>query len=151
MDVEIREQELPGHGTRYELDLGDGHSVVVVAERSGARTVGFVAGDHAAPQHNLRLHPEQAVAVAAILLGARFSVISGGGGSRATADVVDVATVTLLPASPLIGRTAAEYEGELDADAAILAVICDETPAIVEDERSHRCWRREGDSNPRDP
>jgi hypothetical protein len=37
MSVQIREQQLPGMGRRYELDLENDRQLVVIAERGGGR------------------------------------------------------------------------------------------------------------------
>ena len=61
-EVRIREQALPGIGHRFELDMADGRSLVVVARRDGSRDVAVRSGDDDATEGRVRLARQQAVA-----------------------------------------------------------------------------------------
>ena len=135
MDIHIREQRLPGIGHRYELDVDAGRQLVVVVQDGGRREVGLVSRLAEEPEAVVSLSEEQAVALAALLSGARFSIDSTGD-DHIDADEVVVETVTLGPASPAIGRPLNEIPLMGDAQAAVLAVIRDETPELVEDENT---------------
>ena len=133
MDIHIREQRLPGIGHRYELDLDTGQRLTVVVQHGGRREVGLVSRLADEPAAVVSLSEEQAVALAALLSGARFSIDSTGD-DQIHADEVVVETVTLRPGSPAIGRPLNDIRLMGDSEAAVLAVIRDETPELVEDE-----------------
>ncbi|MBK9179792.1 MAG: hypothetical protein IPM45_09525 [Acidimicrobiales bacterium] len=139
MEIQVREQHLPGIGVRYDLELADDRTMFVITDRSGTRHVGLV-GQNDAPAWQITLEPDRAVMLAALLLGARFTLDTRGE-DRVAADEVVVDTITLTDCSPVIGAAAADIRlpGE---DASVLAVICDTTPELIED-RAHRC--RPGD------
>jgi TrkA domain protein len=141
MEIRVREERLPGVGVRYELELADGSTVFVIAEQSGRRHLGVLGADDE-PAWQVALDQERSVTLAALLLGARFTVKSGGPPEPAPSDEVVVEAVELSPTSPAIGLTAAEIRLP-DDDAVVLAVYSDLTPELLEDERSHRC--RAGD------
>jgi K+/H+ antiporter YhaU regulatory subunit KhtT len=140
MDLRIREQALPGIGHRYELPVDAERTLVVVVQRDGGRQVGVRHGEADEVTVLLDLDHDQAMAVAALLTGARFSIESEPG---ARAQDVAVETATLSERSPAIGRRVHEVPLVADADAAILAIIRDDTPQLVEDEATEPC--RPGD------
>ena len=133
MDIHIREQRLPGIGHRYELDVDARRKLTVVVQQGGRREVGLVSGLGEEPDAVVSLSEEQAVALAALLSGARFSIDSSSD-DRIHADEVVVETVMLGPESPAIGRPVKDIRLVGDAEATVLAVIRDETPELVEDE-----------------
>jgi len=141
MDLRIREQILPGIGHRYEFPLDGERTLVVVLRRDGGRhlAVRHSADDEAIPLLDLR--HDQAMAVAALLTGARFSIEDDEPGS-VRPDVM-VETITLSERSPAVGRRVREVPLPGDADAAILAIIRDDTPQLVEDDETEPC--RPGD------
>lgn len=133
MDIHIREQRLPGIGHRYELDVDGGRKVTVVVQNGGRREVGLVSRLADEPDAVASLSEQQAVALAALLSGARFSIDSAGD-DQIDAEQVVVETVTLGPGSPAIGRPVSDILLMGDTGAAVLAVIRDETAELVEDE-----------------
>ena len=138
MNIHIREQKLPGIGHRYEFDVDAGRTVTVVVQHSGRREVGLVSRLAEEPDGVVSLSQEQAVALAALLSGARFSIDSTRD-DQIDADEVVVETVTLGPASPALGRPAKDVRLTGDPEAAVLAVIRGETPELVEDETTRLC------------
>jgi len=138
MNIQIREQTLPGIGHRYEFDVDAGRKLTVVVQHEGRREVGLVSRLAEEPDVVVSLSQEQAVALAAILSGARFSIDSTGD-DQIDADEVVVETVTLGPGSPVLGRPAKDVRLSGDAEAAVLAVIRDDTPELVEDEAARPC------------
>ncbi|MCU0272458.1 MAG: hypothetical protein MUE34_04420 [Acidimicrobiales bacterium] len=136
MEITVREEHLPGVGVRWELDLPDGAVLHVTAERSGRRQLGLTHRGQDAPAWTLRLDQQQAVTIAALLLGARFT-IGASEPSPAESEVV-VDTIELGPASPLIGRRLSEISLP-EADAMVLAIIDDETPELLEHAAERRC------------
>jgi TrkA domain protein len=139
MDLTVKEQRLAGIGMRYELQLENGRTMFVVAEGTGRRTLGLME-DPDTPGPSIVLDAQQAVMVAALLLGARFTVETGQGEMPGHDVMVD--TFVLSADSPVIGRTKAQIHLD-DPDATLLAVISDATPDVVEDEVRYRC--RAGD------
>jgi K+/H+ antiporter YhaU regulatory subunit KhtT len=89
VDIQIREQRLPGIGRRYDLALNRRRTlIVVVNDRSGSRELSVVSGDAEEPDVTVTLTQDQAVTLAALLTGARFS-IDATGDSRVDADEDD--------------------------------------------------------------
>lgn len=141
MEINVREVHLPGVGVRWELDHHDGSTLFVIAERSGRRHLGATRPGEDRLVWSVELDQRRAVTIAALLLGARFTVdaaIGGGADGAPEAETVVVDTVQLGPASPLLGRTLAEIS-LADPDAMVLALIDDETPEVVEHQPSRRC------------
>jgi hypothetical protein len=94
MDIHIREYRLPGVGHRYELGLPRGRRLIVVVQDGGRRDLGLVSGAADVPDVIVSLTADQAVAVAALLTGARFSIGSTGVDPVDAGDVA-IETVTL--------------------------------------------------------
>lgn len=133
-DVHIREHSLPGIGRRFELDVEDALTLVVVARRDGSRDVAVREKRADETRGSVHLRREQAVAVGSLLLGARFSAGEGGG-----RDEVDVSTVVLGPESPAVGKVPAQIPLPGDGEAAVVAVARDDTPQLLEDDRHRAC------------
>ncbi|MEW6475349.1 MAG: TrkA C-terminal domain-containing protein [Actinomycetota bacterium] len=138
MDIQIREQRLPGIGHRYELVVDRRRSLMVVVQDRGRRELGVVSHGAENPDVVVSLTQAQAVALAALLTGARFSIDTTGD-DRIDAGEVAIETVTLGPSSPAIGRPMAAIRLVGDPDAAVLAVIRDDTPELIEDEEGRPC------------
>lgn len=133
MDLRIREQRLPGIGHRYDLALdGDRHLMIVVGS-DGSCQVGVVTGDADEPEGVVALRRDQAVAVAALLAGARFTIDTTGD-ERVAADEVTVETLELGASSPAVGRLVDDVSLPDGSDATILAVIRDKPGDLVEEE-----------------
>ncbi len=135
MDVRVREQRLPGIGHRYDIQLDDGQKLFVVVQHDGRRTLGIVNPRADQPYMATSLSPDQAVAAAAILTGARFSIDTSED-DRIPGEEVAVETIMLGDRSPAVGRVARDVAHWAGPDVAILAVIRDETPDLVEDSLS---------------
>ena len=138
MDIHIREQRLPGIGHRYEFEVDAGRKLTVVVQNRGRREVGLVSRLVDEPDVVVSLTREQAVALGALLSGARFSIDTAGD-DEIHADEVVVETVTLGSASPAVGLPVKDIRLMGDSEAAVLAVIRDETPELVEDETTRPC------------
>lgn len=136
MEMQVREQALPGVGIRYEVDVGDGRRVLVIACRDGRRELGVTSGGDA-PQLCVALGSREAVAIGALLLGARFTVDQGDETRGDPGDaVVDV--VELVEGSSAVGKSQAEL-GLGDPTVIVLAVMSGTTPALVESRTAYRC------------
>lgn len=139
MEIALREERLPGIGVRWQLELPGGDRLYVIAERSGRRHLGVVRKTADEPDCNVELDQHQAMTVAALLLGARFSLDAS---DAPHGDMVVVETVELGPSSPALGQTLAEVTIP-QHDAVVLAIIDDETPELLEHAVERRC--RPGD------
>jgi len=74
MEMQIQEQRLPGIGHRYELKLQRDRRLIVVVQDRGRRELGVISGAAEGPDVVVSLTQDQAVALAALLTGARFSL-----------------------------------------------------------------------------
>lgn len=133
VDLHVREHRLPGIGNRYDIALGRGQRLVIVVQHDGGRSIGVMDEYADEPSITIRLAQEQAVAVAALLTGARFTLDTSAD-QEVTADEVEIDTVALGPDSPAVGSLMRDIALPADSDAAVLAIIRDETPELVEDE-----------------
>lgn len=138
MDIQIREQRLPGIGHRYELLVDRRRSLMVVVQDGGRRELGVVSDGAEEADVVVSLTQAQAVALAALLTGARFSIDTTGG-DRIDAGEVAIETVTLRPSSPAVGRPMGEIRLVGNREAAVLAVIRDDTPELIEHEEGRPC------------
>ena len=145
MDVTIREQTLPGIGRRYDVKVGHRRRLSVIVSRTGLRELSISDDDADDPTAVVSLSQAQALAVAALLSGARFSLEPDAHPAAPKwvtmdQDVVTVSTVTLTDSSPAIGHSLSEIELPPGSNAAVLAIIRDETPELVEDPARVPCW-----------
>jgi K+/H+ antiporter YhaU regulatory subunit KhtT len=136
MDIHIREQPLPGIGRRYELVLDAERSLSVIVQHGGSRHIVVIAEGADEPELAIRLDHEQAVALATLLLGARLTVGTADDDGIGAEEVV-IETVTLGSWSPVVGQLPKDIR--LPDDAAVLAVISDATPELVEDPTTRPC------------
>jgi TrkA domain protein len=132
MEITVREQALPGVGQRFEIDLDHERRIVVVAARDGRRTIGIAHGDDELDEA-CSLTADQAMMVGALLLGARFAIDTAHD-PGIQADRVVVETITIPDGAPSVGRRAAELVEPLGPDVAVLGVVRDVTPEVVEDD-----------------
>lgn len=131
MNINIREQALPGIGQRFEIELEPGRRLVVIATPDGGRSIGL-SEDAADNIPMIGLNPDQAVMVGALLLGARFS-IDVSEDARVDGDTVIIDTVTVPEGAPSIGRRPSTVLGPLGQDTTVLGVIKDDVEGIIED------------------
>lgn len=132
MSINVKEQSLPGIGQRFEIELSPGRNLVVVATRDGGRAIG-VSGPDTDEVATLALTADQSVMLGALLLGARFAIDTSDD-PRVEGDTVVVETVTIPPDAVAIGHRPSQLLAPIAADAALLGVIRDTTPEIVEDQ-----------------
>ena len=138
MNVRIREQNLPGIGRSYELSVGDGRRLTIVVQRDGRREISIREDMADGPAAVVSLEHDHAVAVAALLTGARFSIEPDHTQVPRSGNVA-VETVTLTERSPAVGLPARDVPLLAGVDAAILAVIRDDTPQLVEEDAGEPC------------
>ena len=138
MDIHISEEPLLGIGRRYELRLEADRNLSVIVQHDGARHIVVLRAGEDEAEFDVRLNLEQAVAVAALLMGARITMGTPQD-DRIGADEVVIKTVTLKPSSPAVGRLVKDITLPADCDAAVLAVISDATPDLIEDHTTRPC------------
>jgi K+/H+ antiporter YhaU regulatory subunit KhtT len=133
MDLRIREQRLPGIGNRYDLPLDRRWHLMIVVGRDGRCQVGVIDGDADEPDRVVSLSREQAVAVAALLAGARFTIDTSED-ERVATDEITVETLEVRHASPAVGQVVDDMSFPADSDATVLAVIRDKPAELVEEQ-----------------
>lgn len=136
VDIRVSEQVLPGIGMRYEIDVAGGRQLFVIAHRDGRREIG-VMGEADEPETHVVLDQQDAVAIAALLLGARFTVDTRKE-AWVSSDEAVVDVIELRAGSPVVGLSQAQLE-LADPEAVVLAVMSDATTELVESETDHRC------------
>ncbi len=138
MELNVTERVLPGVGMRYEIDVDGGRKLFVIAHRDGRRDLGLMS-DADEPDEHVVLDQKASVALAALLLGARFTIDTSNE-AWVSSDEVVVEVVELEEGSPAVGLLQTELDLELvDGEAVVLAVLSDATPELVESETHHRC------------
>lgn len=131
-DINVREQALPGVGQRFEIELSPERQFVVIAHHGGQRSIGISEPGHDPDEvDTTKLSVEQSVMVGALLLGARFA-IDVAEDPKVAGDTVIVDTVRVPEDAASIGRRPSELLAPWHPDAAMLGVIRDRTPEIVE-------------------
>lgn len=130
--INVIEQPLPGLGQRFEFQLDADHDLTVVALRDGERHLTILDRTDDEPvMTTIRLHPDQAVTLGALLLGARFSIDAPPTAQRSGTVIVD--TVAITAQAPALGQTPSAALAQFDTDAVVLAVIRDHSGEIIED------------------
>jgi hypothetical protein len=138
MDRRIREQRLPGIGHRYDLTAGGGKTLVIVVQHSGGRMLSIGTSDADEPEAAVTLTEDQAVAVAALLRGARFTIDTRED-DRTSADEIAVETIVLGPTSPAIGMAVDDVGLPADSVPPSLPSSGTAHPKLVEDDTVEPC------------
>ncbi len=136
-DLQVRAQRLPGIGWRYSIPADRGRHVMVVVEDRGPRYLVLLDPRLDEALTTVRLPAEHASVLAALLTGARFALVPADepAGPDATDPLeVVVETVRVTSGSPAVGLTQDEAAPRLGAGAALLGVIDDRTPELVDPE-----------------
>jgi K+/H+ antiporter YhaU regulatory subunit KhtT len=137
-EVHVREHALPGSARLFHVTLADGTLVSIGTDpdEPGAALSLTPAGsdDAAATAH---CSPAEATTLAALLAGVRFVVHA----DREVGPIgaANLRTLTLPAGSPAVGRTIAEIEVPHPDDAQVIAVIRDDTPALLENDPGRTC------------
>lgn len=103
MSTDIREDDLPGIGRRFEIACENGGALTIVVYNSGRRDL-YAFSEAGAEPSVITLRDEQAHVVADILEGSWSSAPE----ARRVQDAIDdlaIDWVTLDPGSPATGRT----------------------------------------------
>jgi K+/H+ antiporter YhaU regulatory subunit KhtT len=139
VEVNVQAERLPAIGWRYTMRADHDRQLTVVTEDSGP--VHLVLADPRLDERvtTVRLPTGHAAVLAALLTGARFRLESPDDvarpATRGPTEVV-VETVRVTEGSKAIGLPPADLVARLGGDTALLGVISDATPQLVEtDER----------------
>jgi K+/H+ antiporter YhaU regulatory subunit KhtT len=136
-DVRVQVERLPVIGWRYTMPADLGRKVVVVAQDSGPTHLVLVDARREEPLTTIRLQADQAAVLAALLIRARFTLEEAQYPPQAAPgpEEVVVETVRIGSGSPVLGLAPDDVVGRLGSDAALLGVISDATPELVEADR----------------
>lgn len=121
MDDDVREDDLPGIGRRFELACEDGGAITVVVHNSGRRDLYAFSPETAEPTV-VTMRDEQADTLAAILEGTWSNAPEARGVRQAMGDVV-IDWVTLQPGSPATGRTIGDLEIRSGTGATVMSIV----------------------------
>lgn len=104
----ITESELPGVGTKFEIDIGEGEQLVVIVHNSGKREVYLRAHAGADSEKVLELSDPLARKVGSILEGAYFQPIRTEGAETLFSEESTMEWFTVDPGAEIDGRTLGE-------------------------------------------
>jgi K+/H+ antiporter YhaU regulatory subunit KhtT len=137
VDVHVTEHPVPGPGQLFHLELSDGSVVALVVEPSGRRELSITLTGEDEVSRAVALTEAEALALGALLSGVHF-VIERRTESLAV-DAVDVRTMTVGRRSPAVGRRLAELDVPNREAADVIAVVRDDTPELIEDDKVRVC------------
>jgi len=132
VNPDVKEQELPGIGRRYELDCIEGGTAVVVIHHSGRRDLYLVEPGQSEPQAVLTLTDRQSRSLGAILGGAYFTPAVVEEIEAVIGDLL-IDWVTLRDDSPGAGRTIAALEIRRQTRMTVAAIARDGETLIAPD------------------
>lgn len=137
-EVRVTDRRLPGGGHLFEVPLPDG-AVVSVVVRGGTddRELHLLEPGQDETGTRLQLPHPYAETIGALLSGMRLVFDEDVDPDTRTG--VQVRTMIIGPASPATGHTIADIELPAPDDARILAVIRDDTPALIEEDNARVC------------
>lgn len=139
MDVNVREQKVPGVAWLYQLSLPTGWSVSVLVEaRSGRRQIHVVRPGLDSADATVHMSEAEAVTLGALLSGVRMT-FDQEPVHPLPAHGVHVETVLIGAGSPAAHRRIEELEVPNAREARVLAVIRDDTLDLIEDDAGRAC------------
>ena len=124
--MEISETDLPGVGKRFELDLGDGESAIVVVHNTGRRELFVRPEPDADAEELLDLTDKEARIIGSILEGAHFQPVATDNTATQIGDNVMLEWYTLDEDSELVDETLAEADVRSTTGATVVAVERDD-------------------------
>ena len=120
--MDISETDLPGVGKRFEVDIGDDESAVVVVHNTGRRELFVRPEPSADAEELLNLSDKEARIIGSILEGAHFQPVATDHTATQIGDNVMLEWYTLDEASPLVGQTLAEADVRNATGATVAAI-----------------------------
>lgn len=120
--MDITETDLPGVGRRFELDIGDGETAVVLVHNTGRREL-FVRPEAGADAEKLLdLSDKEARVVGSILEGAHFQPVSTDTTETTIGENLMLEWYTLEADDPLVGQSLGDAEVRNLTGATVVAV-----------------------------
>lgn len=104
----ISESDLPGVGTKFEIDIGEGEQLVVVVHHSGKREVYHRARAGADSEKLLELSDRLARKVGSILEGAHFQPVPTESAETLLTEETTLEWFTVEEGAEMAGRTLGE-------------------------------------------
>jgi K+/H+ antiporter YhaU regulatory subunit KhtT len=137
--IDVGATRLPGVGWRYDIPLARSMRLLVLVEDRGRRHV-ILADEHGSEESwlSVTMDEEQALAVAALLTGARLNLVHHEGARDLdslgpTPDTL-IESVLVTESSAIRGLPPTAITDRLEGHAELLGVVCDETPQILEND-----------------
>lgn len=132
-EVHVREHPMPGNARLFSVSLADGTLLSIATEiGSGARDLSLTPPGHDEATVSVRLTDVEATTVAALLSGIRFTVEAP---DHTPVGAANLRTLTIGAGSPAVGHRLDDLEVPYPEDATVIAVIRDDTPELVEQDR----------------
>lgn len=137
-EVHVRELPLPGNARMFCMTLADG-SIVTLSTRSDStdRTLDVTPPDSDESLVEVRFNAAESTTLAALLSGIRFVIQQPD--EHQPVDAANLRTVTLPAGSPAIGQRLHDLEVPDSIDARVIAVIRDDTDALIESDPERPC------------
>jgi TrkA domain protein len=123
-DVEVRAQDLPGIGRRFEIGCSDGGRISVVIQNNGLRDIYSFEPGRDQPDSALQVSDEQARALGAILTGVYFQPTIVEDVEAAVGDL-SIDWVALARSAPAVGRSVGELGLRGRSDVVLVAIVRD--------------------------
>lgn len=124
--MDVSETDLPGVGKRFELDIGDNKSAIIVVHNTGRRELFVRPGPDADAEELLDLSDKEARIIGSILEGAHFQPVAVDDTATRIGDNVMLEWYTLDEESPLVGKSLAEADVRSATGATVAAVERDD-------------------------
>lgn len=123
----ISESELPGVGTKFEIDIGEERQLVVIVHNGGKREIYLREQADADSEKLLELSDETARKVGSILEGAHFQPIPTENVETMLSEDATLEWYTIDEDSELVGQTLGEAEIGERTGVSVLAIQRSET------------------------
>ena len=120
--MDISETVLPGVGKRFEADIGDGESAVVLVHNTGRRELFLRPEPGADAEKVLDLSDSEARLVGSILEGAHFQPIASEETETTIGDNLMLEWYTLTDDTPLAGQSLGEASVRERTGATVVAI-----------------------------
>jgi TrkA domain protein len=121
MNREVREEELPGIGRRFVIEMNYGGVVTVVIHNSGRRDLYVSHPDRDEPAI-VTMGDAEAHAVAAVLRGTYFTPVAVKGVRELIGELV-IDWAALAPGSPGVGRSIGELRVRTRTGMTIMSIL----------------------------